>query len=122
MAFIDNYSTPGLGSGAGPLNILSNPANTSGGMARLFSNNPSLLTNPRRGRRHWALQSRFGRCFQRRGEGVSGSVGSGRGGRGGWSVGDTAPAVEACDGRDAAGGCLGVSAWTSLGTLFRGGA
>jgi hypothetical protein len=47
MSFIDNFSTigPGLGSGSGPLNILSNPANTTGGIAGLFSNNPSLLTN-----------------------------------------------------------------------------
>jgi hypothetical protein len=55
--------------------------------------------------------------FQWRGEGV----GSGRGGRGGWSVGDAAPAAEACEGRDAGAGCLGVSAWTSLWTLLRGG-
>jgi hypothetical protein len=46
MSFIDNYSTigPGIGSGAGPLNILSNPANTSSGIAGLFANNPNLLT------------------------------------------------------------------------------
>jgi hypothetical protein len=35
---------PGIGSGAGPLNILSNPANTSSGIAGLLANNPSLLT------------------------------------------------------------------------------
>jgi hypothetical protein len=63
MAFIDIYSTPGLGSGAGPLNILYNPANTSGGMASLFCNNPSLLTNPRRGRRHWHYRAALDAAF-----------------------------------------------------------
>ena len=39
----------------------------------------------------------------------------------GWSVGDAVPTVDGWDGPDAAAGCLGVSAWTSLGTFFRGG-
>jgi hypothetical protein len=61
------------------------------------------------------------RPVQWRGEGVSGGVGSGRGGRGGWSAGDAVTAAEGCDETDAAAGCLGVSGWTSLGTFFRGG-
>jgi hypothetical protein len=39
MASIDDYST--IGAGSGPLNVLSNPANTSGGIAGLFSSNPA---------------------------------------------------------------------------------
>jgi hypothetical protein len=68
-----------------------------------------------------APKKRFGPCAQWRGEDVSAGVGSGMGGRGGWSVGDAVPTVDGWDGPDAAAGCLGVSAWTSLGTFFRGG-
>jgi hypothetical protein len=68
-----------------------------------------------------APKKRFGPCAQWRGEDVSAGVGSGMGGRGGWSVRDAVPTVDGWDGPDAAAGCLGVSAWTSLGTFFRGG-
>jgi hypothetical protein len=39
---------------------------------------------------------------QRRGEGVSAGVGTGRGGRGGWSVSDAVPVGEVFGGTDAA--------------------
>ena len=62
------------------------------------------------------------RTVQWGGDGVSTGVGSGKGGRGGWSVGDAVGATEDCDETDAAVGCLGVSGRASLGTFFRAGA
>lgn len=46
MSFVDNYNTigPGVGAGAGPLNILSQPSNTAGGIASFLGSNPNLAT------------------------------------------------------------------------------
>jgi hypothetical protein len=75
-----------------------------------------------------------GAIYQHRltgGGGVSAAVGTGKGGRGGWSVrpaGDVVGGTDVasgclgiCGGTGAASGCLGAPARTSLGTLFRDG-